>query len=87
MTPWTVAQQTPLSMGFPRPEHWSGCHFLLQGIFWTQGLNLCLLRLLHGHAWGVKIEEVKGTLGVWLQMLWPRLEKIGGEAEMRQNIV
>lgn len=40
-----------------------------------------------GHAWGVKIEEVKGTLGVWLQMLWPRLEKIGGEAEMRQNIV
>ena len=40
-----------------------------------------------GHAWGVKIEEVKGTLGVWLQMLWPRLGKTGGEAEMRQNIV
>lgn len=40
-----------------------------------------------GMLWGVKIEEVKGTLGVWLQMLWPRLEKTGGEAEMRQNIV
>ena len=24
-----------------------GCHFLLQGIFPTQGLNLCLLHLLH----------------------------------------
>ena len=24
-----------------------GCHCLLQGIFWTQGLNLCLLWLLH----------------------------------------
>ena len=24
-----------------------GCHFLFQGIFRTQGLNLCLLRLLH----------------------------------------
>lgn len=35
--------------------------------------------------WGVKIEEVKGTLGVWLQMPWPRLEKTGGEAEMRQK--
>ena len=23
-TPWTVARQAPLSMGFPRQEHWSG---------------------------------------------------------------
>ena len=28
-TPWTVACQTPLSMGFSRQEYWSGCHFLL----------------------------------------------------------
>ena len=27
-----------------------GCHFLLQGIFQTQGWNLCLLRLLHWQA-------------------------------------
>ena len=39
-----VTHQVPLSMGFPRQQHWSGCHFLLQGIFPTQGLNL---RLLH----------------------------------------
>ena len=23
-TPWTVVRQTPLSMGFPRQEYWSG---------------------------------------------------------------
>ena len=27
-----------------------GCHALLQGIFWTQWLNLCLLHLLHWQA-------------------------------------
>ena len=43
LTPWTVALQAPLLMGFPRQEHWSGCHFFLQGIFPTQGLNLSLL--------------------------------------------
>ena len=26
-TPWTVAQQAPLSMGFSRQEHWSGLPF------------------------------------------------------------
>ena len=26
---WTVAHQAPLSMGSPRQEYWSGCHFLL----------------------------------------------------------
>ena len=25
-----LAHQAPLSMGFPRQEYWSGCHFLLQ---------------------------------------------------------
>ena len=26
-TPWTVARQNPLSMGFPRQEYWSGLPF------------------------------------------------------------
>ena len=26
-TPWTVAPQAPLSMGFSRPEYWSGLPF------------------------------------------------------------
>ena len=27
MTPWTVARQAPLSMGFSRQEYWSGLSF------------------------------------------------------------
>ena len=46
-TPLTVARQAPLSMGFFRQETGVGCHFLLQGIFLTQGLNPHLLRFLH----------------------------------------
>ena len=38
-TMWTVACQDPLSMYFPGKNTRVGCHFLLQGIFWTQGLN------------------------------------------------
>ena len=42
-TLWTVAYQAPLFMGFLRQEYWTGCHFLLQGIFPIQGSNLHLL--------------------------------------------
>ena len=28
VTPWTIAHQAPLSMGFPRHEYWSGSPFL-----------------------------------------------------------
>ena len=43
-TPWTVAYQAFPSMGFSRQEYYMGCHFLLQGIFPTQGSNpgLCI---------------------------------------------
>ena len=47
VTPWTVAWQTLLSMGFSRQEYWSGLSCPLQGIFLTQELNLHLQRLLH----------------------------------------
>ena len=45
VTPWTVAHQTPLSMGFPRQEYRIALPFLflLQRIFPTQGSNLSLL--------------------------------------------
>ena len=39
VTPWTVTHQAPLSMGFPSKNAGVGCHFLLQGIFPTQGSN------------------------------------------------
>ena len=44
---WTAAHHAPLSLGFFRQEYWSGCHFLLQGIFLTQGLNPYLLCLMY----------------------------------------
>ena len=38
-TPWTVAHQAPLSMGFSTQEYWSGLPFPFPGIFLTQGSN------------------------------------------------
>ena len=38
-TPWTVAHQAPLSMGFPRQEYWNGCYYLFQRIFPARGWN------------------------------------------------
>ena len=47
-TLWTVAHQVPLIPGIfqVRILEWVAI-FLLQGIFPTQGLNLCLLYLRH----------------------------------------
>ena len=42
-TLWIVARQAPLSMGFSRPEYWSGLLYPSPGIFPTQRLNLCLM--------------------------------------------
>ena len=35
-TPWTIACQAPLSMGFARQEYWSVLPFSSSGIFPTQ---------------------------------------------------
>ena len=42
-TPWTVVCQALLSWDFPGKDTGVGSHYLLQGIFLTQGLNLGLL--------------------------------------------
>ena len=47
VTPWTVACQAPLSMGFSSQEYWSGLSFPPPGIFLTQESNS---RLLHWQA-------------------------------------
>ena len=39
-TPWTLALQAPLSMGFSRQEYWSGLPFPSPGAFLTQEWNL-----------------------------------------------
>ena len=40
---WTVAHQAPRSWNFPGKNTGVVCHFLLQGVFPTQGSNPCLL--------------------------------------------
>ena len=51
VTPWTVAHQAPLSMGFFSAKNTRlCCYFLLQRIITAQGLNSCLLCLLHWQA-------------------------------------
>ena len=37
MTPWTVAHQAPLSIGFPRQEYWSRLPFPPPGDFPSPG--------------------------------------------------
>ena len=43
VSPWTVACQASLYLGFPRQEYWSGLPFSSPRIFLTQGSNLGLL--------------------------------------------
>ena len=39
VTPWTVARQAPLSMGFPRQEYWSGLPFPPPGDLSNSGME------------------------------------------------
>ena len=38
-TPWTVACQAPLSMGFPRQEYWRGLRFPSPGDLPSSGIK------------------------------------------------
>ena len=40
VTPWTVARQVPLSMGFSRQEYWSGLPFPTPGDLPDPGMEL-----------------------------------------------
>ena len=40
VTPWTVARQAPLSMGFSRQEYWSGLPFPSPGDLPNPGIEL-----------------------------------------------
>ena len=47
VTIWTVASRVLCPWDSPGKNTGVGCHFLLQGIFLTKGLNPCLLSLLN----------------------------------------
>ena len=46
------------SWNFPCKNTGASCHFLLQGIFPTQGPNQCLLRLLHWQAGSLALHHL-----------------------------
>ena len=50
VTPWTVAHQAHLSMGFSRQEYWSGLPCRPLGDLLNPGINLKLLYFLHWQA-------------------------------------
>ena len=57
VTPWTVAHQAPLSMGFPRQEYWSGLPFPMPEDLPNPGIQSASLALTGGifttrTAWG-----------------------------------
>ena len=60
VTPWTVAHQALLSMEFSQNTG-EGYHFLLQGIFLTQGSNPHLLHLLHWQADSLALSQQIGN--------------------------
>ena len=68
-TPWTVTHQAPLSMEFFRMD----CHFLLQGVFQTKGLNPSLLdcRQIFYYLNYHKYDLFKSSLIIQVKMVCP----------------
>ena len=70
VTPWIVALQAPRPWGSPGKNTAVGCHFLLQGIFLTQGSDTGLSCLLHWQVGSLplassgKPEKIAGVLSL-----------------------
>ena len=57
---------------FPGRNSLAGCHFLLKGIFPTQGSNLCLMHLLHWQADCLPVHRLTGTqISILYQQVLP----------------
>ena len=69
-TPWTVAYQAPLYMGFSQQEYWSGCRLFLQRIFPTQGSNPCVLCLLHWQADSLSLCHLGSPLCMYVYKMY-----------------
>ena len=68
-------RQAPLPMEFSRQHYWVGCHFLLQGLFPTQGSNWCLLHLLYRQAEDSLPLAPPGKLHPWFKPSLPCLQQ------------
>ena len=79
-TPWTVACQPPLSMGFPRQEYWHGLPFHFQGHLPNPGIEhgshaLATDSLPLSHqgspSWCPQLSSVHFSRSVMSDSLWP----------------
>ena len=59
-SPWTIAHQTPLSMGFPRHEYWSGLPFSPTADLSYS--NLSLWHLLHWWMHSLPLRHLRSPL-------------------------
>ena len=74
-TLWTQPTRALCPWGSPGKNTGVDCHAFLQGIFLTQGSNLCLLHLLHWQAGSLPLEPpAKPPKGYIL----PMLKALGG---------
>ena len=66
-TPCTIALQAP-PRNFPAKNTGAGCQFLLQGIFLTQGLILCLLCLQNWQADSLPLCHLGSPMVIWHEL-------------------
>ena len=66
VTPWTIACQAPLSLGFSRPEYCNGLPFPPPRDLRIQGLNPCLLCLLLWQAYSLPLHCLGKSLTKYL---------------------
>ena len=76
VTPWTVAHQAPLSMGFFRQEYWSGLPFPPPGGLPDPGIELWSLNISCIGRWVLYQEKRQYALtwnrGVWVTLHFGR---------------
>ena len=67
VTPWAVAHQAPLSMGFSRQEYWSGLLFPSSGDLSSLGIEPSKSQLSSWHcpavppwSWGIRMPRTRG---------------------------
>ena len=65
-TPWTVAHQAPLSMGFSRQEYWGGLLFPSPGDLPDPGIKPAspALQVIHQGNPSIFYHQVKGPMGL-----------------------
>ena len=67
MTPWTVACQGPLSMGFPRQEHWNGLPFPSPGDLLATEIEPEPLASLAWQADSLLLSHIAGESETWIE--------------------